>query len=365
MDTELKNSVWILGAGFSKSFGFPLASELHSAALDTPLDPSMADRVSCIQDAAPVWSLLSAYFAEDELERCSLEDVLGALSVLARDAGSMSSSRLRESLFGLHLDGERIVAASVELTERALRCIRYHAAGFASNELVGRLITKLHREGAGIITLNFDNVIERVASSVGVQVTHSPNDPGSLSVFHPHGSAYWYWQYAELESHSSGGLELYRVEDPTGRQAIVRRHDDPDHPLFDGPIVAKFFKETKHACCVRMDASKGIEWFLGPQWSAASQLLRRARLWVIVGYSFPESDQLLRLWFMSHLVRAYSEDKRFPRIIVVDPAATDSAFRGRLRRVVTNEALFVPLPVLEALASGDLWEKIASPNQGG
>jgi hypothetical protein len=65
--TDLAHSAWVLGAGFSKPFGMPLASELHAAALAAPVDPSMADLKSCLADAAPAWDVLRAYFAEEEL----------------------------------------------------------------------------------------------------------------------------------------------------------------------------------------------------------------------------------------------------------------------------------------------------------
>lgn len=355
----MSNSVWILGAGFSKMFGLPLASELHKAALETPLDPSMADRKSNLGKLNAIWDVFKAYLATDDLEQCSIEDIIGLLNTLRSGVATSSVGKRPHDLFNIKVDPKTLDDVRDELQERALRAIRYRCSNQATSQpKVQDLIRNIHKSGGSIITLNFDDIAERLALSIGVDVSHTTTSANQLLISHLHGCAYWYWQLAIDEDLGSVGDELYRATDALGNEGVIRKYDDPDHPFFDGPNLGYMFKRTKFEACVRMDVLKSVEWFLSPQWKAATEAVDSADIWVIIGYSFPETDRFLRLWFVARLVKAYQYRGKFPKILLVNPSAKDKEFRSRLMRVVTNQAEWLPATLSEALDRDWLWQRV-------
>lgn len=333
-------NVYVLGAGFSRAARLPLISDFLEMMRDVegrdnlPAGASLAVRQVLEERAS-----LSAV---REKMRLDLDDIEELFSLFDAATPPQAGYKLSASAVAVR----RAIAATLSATEREVderhvdlhrdRVSSFLDAVFGARKLPtddfraiaraydvfaalvsGRLETKPHSDV--VITFNYDTVVERALHRAGITtdygLTHVSYDasvrpgPGSVNLIKLHGSINW--------------------APPKGRGQKMRilpyketSFEGVDYPLLVPPTWSK----------------GGFAGVFQQLWSSAIKALSKATRIVVVGYSFPATDQ----YFRYLLATSLRHNHGLRRFVVVDPNASqlnfDSFFddiyiRSRLNKI--------------------------------
>ncbi len=205
------------------------------------------------------------------------------------------------------------------------------------------------RDTDTVVTFNYDTLVERAFQELGRSWNHGFDNEhtAGVRVLKLHGSINWVvlardqWNPQNVDllfqkeninapPRPTGALEddacLCRIrERAVLRRAIAGRDFNP---LTIGIAGLGTYKELHRV--------PG----LGPTWVRAMRAVRDAERLVVVGFSMSEFDAMARLR-LSYVARTRHEERRPLPVIVIDPAADCSPFQARFTRVFHDEVRFV------------------------
>lgn len=273
----------LLGAGASVPAGLPLSKRLTQLVSESMDKQSRAPETwAYVRDKLPLGDMdvEQLWRALESLRRVLSEAWWDALS---NTPSSVSAASIGDVQFDL-----------LDWTTTLLRLKSTEADVTYLGPLVQAQLT-------GIATLNFDTLVERAGSLIGVPLYtgaddwdggfHWPQSIGRTSLIKLHGSLNWHITMREVTPIPISVLETLPAEE--------------EYRMGGGGIFSdlRFGEENKLTHAGAMRAL--VEAFVNQ--------LERSRLLVVVGYSFrdPHIDALLNLW------AAHRNERR---IIIVDPS---------------------------------------------
>lgn len=335
--TTSPKRVFILGAGFSKAAGFPLATELTDEVLDALRKRvredhelfKFADHVSQLHRWITRSNTLTPLnieefydYASVYIERLRMEQ---HCATVGRDAGETPwthSTDLRTSLS--HMD-RYLINVILEYEDRA------------ELDVVDRFVACLGSDDA-LITFNYDRLIERCLSNRGTPWsfwTDENQHTGRIPVLKMHGSLDWICLARDQSPQQHGLIPLYSKKDANRERAesapIRTGENEYDFELFHIKEDDRLRKLIKIRSLIQYDHYWGLAGLgplkrpslvpgLGFVWAHARRVLFNADEIVIVGFSFSGYDRLAQIEFARVMAGRDENSVSPPRIVVIDPA---------------------------------------------
>jgi len=306
---------YILGAGFSKPLGFPLASELMPEVWDHATH-DMDDFGARTRDG---WvAMLRTAYPRSDFDRTwpDFEDVITVLDEWEQyradyEGGPGPPGPLQPA----HL--KRVLLKHLGL----LLCEKLGACDSGTLSMVRRVVQKAADANHSIISFNWDLLLEAAAADGGPPVSYGGNISDGLEVSKPHGSLNLAETTRTDYDRMTGSINVDSLsvdfeEDPF----VVVRADNPRDAA--NRIVHPF----REALLVEPTARKSYRsaW-LALQWRRALNMVRAAEEVIVIGYSLPPTDFRPRILFQ---LAGLSRDG-LPQVRVVDPRAAEVAARYR------------------------------------
>ena len=299
--TERKKIVWVLGAGFSRSLGGPLLTDMFSetsAAITWRVFPHDAYKhlyAPCSLDqvlAAYRWGLRNWKWGEYDLWQ-NAEEFLDILDSAHENPRSPIRA-LMENHGGVP-EPMRDMGTALSCARRflAAECAAFLEYADVSTERwqpYRRWATEHVDGGDTIITFNYDQVLEKLIRAclpTSTPARYTVRRPGvtpsdsKAQVLKLHGSVDW-----ERNLNPGTGEVTYRIDE---KPVALTAEDDGEVALAaPGPTKLRRAKELD---CL---------------WTAAEAALREAGVVIFLGYRFPPTDSEAR----SRLLGALSENKQ-------------------------------------------------------
>jgi hypothetical protein len=307
--------LFVLGAGVSKEFGLPLATDLLDVVVNYFKHSGNAAELK------PLLEFVDAFYHDDARRQGKMpqaEEVLTFLDATAEYAQFRAKgpgykwrpdhvAHVRNRF--ARMLGEYLWASQDALNADALSSLRKFVA--------------LAGVGHVYVTFNYDLLLEKALSFEGIPYHYNgtPRD-GSVLVLKPHGSINWYSAADVATAISSDrfykfGEEIY-VCDALDRFSIPFRQMRA--PVIVTPIVNKQFRTREQQ----------------KLWMLFSRVVKRARDVFIVGYSLPIVDHASRI-VMNRLSEQHDLTKR---ITVVNPDR-DHTLADHIADVITRRHILI------------------------
>lgn len=321
---------FILGAGFSKQAGLPLANELTELVINSEEIEEVDDMHAWLKDIS---KRIDAWAANGH-SKLNIEQLFD----LARY--DIELWKMRQQLVSVERNHGSTPWSQGEGIETWLSYLldeMKHTIFEAQKKSCLRSVEdfcKYLKDGDIILTFNYDTVLEQSIDNVGKSWTNGLFDkkPGSIDILKMHGSINWLILPRGMEMDSSEFLKLY------SKGVIVSEHGHK--PSDNQEDTEDLWRPITHDGCNRlldMDRT-GISNFpykigiaglgrykplheligSGPTWNEAFRALKEAEKIIVIGFSMSPYDTMASFHFRSVLgLRDTS-----PRILVVDPHAT-------------------------------------------
>lgn len=302
--------VILAGAGLSKSIGLPLQAELLRAVVPEEI----------IQ--------FHNYFMGRDLDDDA--DLETFLSTIDFDNMLQSPSRSGSDLSSrTYLNG-----FCTYIEDRMAKMPR-------RPEFWHRLATLIESADA-FVTTNWDTLIEVQINALGLGVAYFKPRKGFRQILKLHGSIDWVRKGPEFASLPEADADLFspifagHLRYRPFSEALDGRHilgiSEPIAELLNKSLPAiiapTHLKEIPNAAFRRI-------------WSAASHALHFAKQIIVIGYSLPVSDILMRLLLNNSLRYRLREDsERAPEIIIIDPDPQD-VVRSRYYELLGPKITFI------------------------
>ncbi len=334
-----KPIAFFLGAGSSKTFGYPLTRDLmleifQGLASGNILDkPSKKSKAVSRRPRKDLHEFLHHLLPGKRVSKKNVPLVTGVLSLL-----DFSLATGQALLPGRSLDDTRVAR---QLLEQALLEIIPDYLGFSGKEeqLFNKFCSLLkgcmsHRPpgGLGLITTNYDMVTDLAA----MEIANVKGDDDSWSLPDLASKVDFGFRWVSPDDGANGDEETYPR--PTAPLvSLFKLHGSTNWlrcPLCEnlyinplGPIAWIAAEKTNnsssqcHCSETRLEAQIVSPSFVREMrepnliaiWKSALELLREADHWAIVGYSFPDEDVGIRALF----TRAFGSKKKHPVITVI------------------------------------------------
>lgn len=306
---------FVLGAGFSKACGLPLARELTKLVFAKAYG-WFKDGGFGSETRERYMRFLRHLYPQLNFGRNwpDFEDLITVLDEWAEwQKAYEGRDRSDEVPTAGHL--KKTLLKSVE----ELLCERAAAAPREGWELIERFVRDRYRDGDSIISFNWDTLIEVACHNQGIPVHYKQSGSPGLSVAKPHGSlnlaetttAEWqsYRQRANVHS--------LTVEWSDTNTVAVRAMNPTDSHL---RVVGPFPRTTM----IEPSARKVYRspW-INLQWAHAYRIMQRAHDVYVIGFSLPPTDYRPRIMFQ---VAAMDRDPP-PIVHIIAPNAKRLANR--------------------------------------
>lgn len=318
---------FILGAGFSRSCGFPLASELtwlvfHALYRKDPTD----SRSPLAMDGDVVYPTMQSRLQAIKLlfPRCACQDgkadtwpdfeeLITALDEAAKfEYDVQTAENATAKAWQMETRASLVRGLETLLGDRM--------RGIQNKRLdpIGYFLGVLDAQKDSIVSFNWDVLLELAAKNRSIELdgTSGPR------LAKPHGSVDVVELSADEYQAAQGALNVRnlavvtRYERCSERYVVLKTSDPRD---VGNRTVAPFSRTSLVEPNLR---KQYLSPWLASQWALALQSVTNARTIVIIGYSLPEADLRPRL-----LLRLAGVDRPKPRIEVVDPMPTAIASR--------------------------------------
>jgi hypothetical protein len=326
--------LFIVGAGFSRNAGLPLATEFTQKLLDvTKLkNPASAIVVECMRSFVDeVFGDRSELAPEDWPQ---LEDLFTTIDLAANTGHNLgpnySASDLRTIRRTLIVRPILMLSTSFNTKKRNPDKAREYMTKFFSDLLTDRVaflsmnwdcvIEAMLDETQGVRDVDYGcSAIAAVFNKQGVvQLKPGPTPQKSVQVLKPHGSVNW--MYCDACS------RLYWFPASQTQSIAARLFKDSDGEVVERLIGKRPKPPAKPAVCPDCGAQalgtrfatfsyrKALEFPMHyATWGRAEELLQMARTWTFIGYSMPAADYQ----FKHLLKRVYLSRCPRPRVLVV------------------------------------------------
>lgn len=322
---------YVLGAGFSKNCGLPLASELTEQVFKHVYPASFFQ--SKIRDAylGYLWHLYPGCDLEKDWP--DFEDLITVLDEWERyrvacEGTANASDPPNPQHFKI-----RLLHGLCKLL-----CKKTSACSHDQMELVERFIRQVMKDGSTIISFNWDLLLEIACKKQGISVSYDGKISEGIQIAKPHGSL----NLAEISRNhynkARDSINFYGVDiDWEENEKIVIRACDP------GDALNRITNFTKASLLVEPTARKSYSsGWIRLQWQCALDMFREAEEICVIGYSLPETDFRPRILFQL----AGMNRGECPRICLVDPKANNIAERYKK---------FINLPIDSVNKTWDSW----------
>lgn len=331
--------VFILGAGFSKPAGLPLATELTDDVLNE-LRKLVGDEYELFKFARHIRELhqwmnqtrgmsplnIEEFYnyATTYIERLRLDQ---HLQPVGRDAGETADRQARDIEAWLSYLDEYLLDVLIEYERKAdLDPIRRFA--------------DVLRPSDAIVTFNYDRLVERALGAQGIEWTLGFNDASSkrIAVLKLHGSMDWICLERD-KHHNDPGLELLFTKRDSNRERNPPKSRtgevEYDFELLRINNDDRLQGLIKDRHSIQVDHFWGLAG-LGPQkrisqvpglaapWAKARRAIYEAEVIVIVGFSFSGYDRLAQIEFARVMAGREKQNEPAPRIVVIDPIVAKS-----------------------------------------
>ncbi|MGD2111438.1 MAG: hypothetical protein PVI86_18830 [Phycisphaerae bacterium] len=347
--------VFILGAGFSKPAGMPLATELLPLLVDRVDVEEMRKWLEWLRERL-------AWLTEDNPNAGSLDVNIEQVFHFAHF--DIEAHRLRQHLAPVGRgDGPATpwnqahsIEAWLSYLEEALRDVLSEQDDSSDLHPITRWSRTLNDDDA-VLTFNYDTLSERAISETGRTWNHGFECDGGCGspVFKLHGSIDWIVadrceSFSKLDllfdepNSNRSGAHTGTVEDDA-RLWRCRNHGQMQRWIRGRGLQSV----PKHALIRRTVGIAGLGAYkelhqvpgLGRVWARGMRTLYEADHAVVVGFAMSDFDAMAQMQF-AELARArHREDRPLP-VTVIDPC-TDEQSQTRFRRVF-RKVSFVPEP---------------------
>ncbi len=301
---------FVLGAGFSKASGLPLASEL-TGLLFRDAYPEGDDFLAHMRETY-LGFLQRLYPSLDfESDWPDFEDIITLLDEWERYRSSYEGTETATVAGTVtHLKSVLLKHLGTCLCELTL------SASQASKDLVAGFLQEVQKTNANIVSFNWDLVLECAAKDAGMRIKYDDTEAPGVLLAKPHGSL----NLAELDEGEYDRLAATSINIRNlsvawrNEGSVVVCADDPSdaanrilHPFAEGQKVL-----------VEPTARKAyLSGWIDLQWRSALHQMRSADEIVVIGYSLPDTDFRPRILFQL----AGWDAQRQPRITLIDPNA--------------------------------------------
>jgi hypothetical protein len=345
------NRVFILGAGFSKSAGMPLATELTSCIVD---GTDLKD-----YDEMQVWlaDFKQRLETAEGADGHSSHFPLNIEQVFDFAKYDEELWRMRQQLAPVGRtygdtpwDKAESISGWLDDLERKLAHVIWSRQKQASLESIRRFTDQLSEKDT-VLTFNYDTLVETALCARKQPWNHGldDRDRGGVTVLKLHGSVDWILlerrpkrnlenftrlfskRDSNVEDHGyevpqeeEYALELWRVEDANTLSALLDRYESGL-----GDLRYMFG-------LAGLGAHKPLHKLVGSAqaWAGAFIALREAEEMYVIGFSMSPYDSMTRFHFTS-IIRA--RENRPERVVVIDPNAVEltEAFRRVFGNTIT------------------------------
>jgi SIR2-like domain len=325
--------LFIVGAGFSRNAGLPLATEFTQKLLDVPKLKNAPSEilVECMRSFVDeVFGDRSELAPEDWPQ---LEDLFTTIDLAANTGHNLgpnySASDLRTIRRTLIVRLIRMLSSSFNTKKRNPDEAREYMTKFFSDLLTDRVaflsmnwdcvIEAMLDETQGVRDIDYGcSAIAAVFKNYAVQRRSGPPPKQSVQVLKPHGSVNW--MYCDACS------RLYWFPASVTRKIASQLFKDSDGEVVKQLIRKRLKPPVKPAVCPDCGAQalgtrfatfsyrKALEFPMHyATWGRAEELLRKAHTWIFIGYSLPAADYQ----FKHLLKRVHLSRRPRPRLLVV------------------------------------------------
>lgn len=332
--------VFILGAGFSRPAGMPLATELLPLLVERLPQHEMRDWLNDLQRRL-CW--LSGNPEVASSFRMNIEEVFHIAH------SEIETHRLKQHLApvgrgdgpGTAWNMGRSVASWLQSLEEELQDVILDADGRADLEPITRWAKSIELRDT-VITFNYDRLVERALSACGKDWNHAVDlrNTVGIPVCKLHGSIDWIVakrkeSFSKLDllfdkpNANRRGSDTGHVEDDCRLWRC--RSDDQTRNWIDGRHLQN--GEWKTVGIAGLGAYKQLHLIpgLGEVWSKAMRDLYQADVAVVVGFSMSDFDTMAQIQFAEVAMKRHTEHRPLP-VIVIDPFLSDTMM-ARFRRV--------------------------------
>jgi len=311
--TETSRKCYVLGAGFSHACGLPLARDLtrtvYKHTFDDPniaaLNNAAERRIRHMRfffercDCENIWpdfeQLLS--FVDEYLDYAADFAQAGGVIPPLAPTTDLKASLIRGLMIMLAERSKNTAPATLQAVER-----------FATRACDGR---------AGIISFNWDCLIEMACQRGARQVTYTSDVPNQLRLLKPHGSVNLVEPFAQkYDTEYAPAVNVRNIRElERAGDRVVLQAEDP----FDAANRTLYPFAMDDWLVVPPGARKSFDspW-IKKQWKFALDMLRSAGEITVIGYSLPEFDIRSRLLFRLAVVRKAHADA--PTVRIIDPS---------------------------------------------
>ena len=356
------NRVFVLGAGFSKAAGLPLATELTDEVL-RDIRERVGDEYGLIQFAGHIAELHGWLGRSGAMRALNIEEFYNYATVyeerlmmdqhratVGRFAGETPFAQARDIRTWLQQMDKSLIRVVVEYEQSA------------SPDAVSRFVGQL-RPNDVVITFNYDRLLERCLALDGVSWFYglSASRAQTTSILKMHGSIDWICLARDQNPAQHGLQRLFSKSDVNleRRGVALKRTGEPeyDYELYLVPSDDRLRNLVKKRGMIKFDHQWGLAGLgplkrpsvvpgLGLVWEHARRALFDADLIVVVGFSFSGYDRLAQIEFARVMAGRDEHGKPPPSVIVIDPALRSATGRPSAQGtalIERIEAVFRPV----------------------
>ncbi len=329
--------VFILGAGFSKAAGLPLATELTDLLIKDAMYPdddekqqwlsAFIERLKWVKgdDASPVNIEELFHFAALEVERWKMQQQLCSVG---RECGPGTPYNFAETIeYSMRM-----------LLESLPRVIWSQQQGDKCDLTPILRFARTLRTSDVVVTFNYDTLVERALDQCGMAWNHSLKDaeesPDSVAILKLHGSIDWML----LKRDTGNAAKLSHLFSKTDTNVEEHGSEPPDEPEYQSELWRINEAQDVGAEIERRGGSSTYISFPGMTalgdhkplanlpgsaqiWCAAERALYSAEEMYVVGFSLAPFDAMTRLLFGAVMKERHNKGK-LPNVLrLIDPAA--------------------------------------------
>lgn len=348
--------VFILGAGFSKPAGFPLATDLTSQLADRYLQIAGKDHdfAAFVEHVHDLHTWLNRAQPTTKL---NVEEFFDYVSIL------IEHQKLDQHLcrVGRH-DGDGTAWVESETYDTWLKNLESDLldvlSGHDQKADLGPIIRFAEhlRPSDVVITFNYDVLLERSLNELGTRWSHGLDDhqDGAIPILKPHGSMDWIRQPRSCKLSIRHTSRIFSKVDENRSQPDRSKQnwhgeDEYDWELHRFVNLARCHEFIKNQDVIQADFAFGLAGLgpskapsriagLGAVWKHARDALFNAVDVTIIGFSFSPFDRLAVTEFGRVTGGRDQHDVLQPRVRIVDPYGGDELIE-RLRVVFDDPEL--------------------------
>jgi hypothetical protein len=338
----MAKTVFILGAGASKTAGAPLMSDFLEVAENLMLTDKVPKAKSSFEAVMRAQAELSSVHSKSQLQIHNVEDVFSAFE-MANTLKKLGDYK-PEDIENLVMAMKAVIVNTIEQTV-AFPISGQYGIGVPSEYAdFADLLTSLRenttpKEDVAVVTFNYDMALDyafykaRIEPSYGLE--NNPN-PQAIPLLKLHGSLNW----GECsQCHAIFPVYVEDYADPRGVIAFTR-YGDADNVRFPfGSSIANQKHKADGAAALPEPVVIPPTWNksghyrgIANVWARAAQELSSAENIFIIGYSLPDSDSFFRYLYALGTVGR----KILKRLWVFNP---DESVKEKFRKMLGPGAL--------------------------